>query len=144
MPTCSENPEVPFYTYNTYTGNYWCPLITILRRPCHKVASYSFSPLLSACIILRTTELLTGWGKMMLLLACHLWGDRLQLTGRMGRKTFSRVSYFTSSPYSSYSFSSTITLFLRGRPKTLRTDRRASVSPVKQKVDGYTKGLYVK
>jgi len=63
----------------------------------------SLRSLLSACTKLRTAGLLTGGGKVMCLLACHLWGDRMVANGPDGRGVFPCVSHFTSSPNSSYS-----------------------------------------
>lgn len=85
-----------------YYNSYWFQLITHSVGRTILASRSSLRSLLSAHTKLRTTGLLTGWGKVMRLLACHLWGDRTAANGPDGKGVIPWVSYFTSSPNSSY------------------------------------------
>lgn len=60
----------------SYYNSYWFQLVTRCGGQTTLASSSSLRSLLSAHTKLRTTGLLTGWGKVMRLLACHLWGEQ--------------------------------------------------------------------
>lgn len=126
----------PFY-YNSY----WFQLITHSAGRTILASHSSLRSLLSARTKLRTTGLLTGRGKVMRLLACHLWGDRMAANGPDGKGVFPCVSYFTSLPNLQLQYRSTITSFLSGRPNALLHQWGRPLPPGKQKVVWYMRGL---
>ena len=71
-----------------YYNSYRFQLITHYSAGQTVLASHSsLRSLLFAHTKLRTTGLLTGWGKVMCLLACHLWGTGQWLAGQMERES---------------------------------------------------------